>query len=312
MNPNKRILIQSPAKLNLFLHVTNKLKNGYHSIESVFVPIDWYDSIEIKNTNDSLVTREGDFVSDINDDLLYKAAKVLKDYMHTRLSSAGEKINEAGCKITLKKNIPSGAGLGGGSSNAAKTLVTLNRMWNINLPLKELIQISKELGADVPFFLQNEPCFVSGIGENIVQLTEKELLPNYFVVLVPKIKVSTHDIFDLYTTNYFSPSVNFSSLKPFQIKLLFKNSNPGLWIYGKNDIEMTTTQKYPIVKYALDLLRTNTMKYNIPEAASRMSGTGGSVFCSMPSLRIAKKIAARIEEVNKQKIEVKVCKRSAF
>ena len=185
--------------------------------------------------------------------MLYKAAKVLKDYMHTRLSSASEKINEAGCKITLKKNIPSGAGLGGGTSNAAKTLVALNRMWNIDLPLKELIQISKELGADVPFFLQNEPCFVSGIGENIVQLTEKELLPNYFVVLVPKIKVSTRDIFDLYTTNYFSPSVNFSSLKPFQIKLLFKNSNPGLWTYGKNDIEMTTTQKYPIVKYALDL-----------------------------------------------------------
>ena len=220
MNPNKRILIQSPAKLNLFLHVTSKLKNGYHSIESVFVPIDWYDSIEIENTNDSLITRDGDFVSGINDDLLYKAAKILKNYIYTRVSCASKKINEAGCKIVLKKNIPSGAGLGGGSSNAAKTLVVLNKMWNINLPLKELIQISKELGADVPFFLQNEPCFVSGIGENIVHLTEKEFLPNYFVVLVPKIKVSTRDIFGLYTTNNFSPSVNFSSLNSFLGNLL--------------------------------------------------------------------------------------------
>ncbi len=310
MNSNKPILVRAPAKLNLFLHVIDKRKNGYHSIESVFVPIDWYDIIYINNTQDNLITRDGDFVSEVNDDLLFKAANIFKKY--TRITSGNNKINADGCSIYLKKNIPSGAGLGGGSSNAAKTLLALNKMWNVNLPLKELIQIGKELGADVPFFLQDQSCFVSGIGEKIDHLPEKEFLPNYFVVLVPKIKVSTRHIFESFTTNNFSTSLNFSSLEPLQIKLLFNNNTPGSWTYGRNDIEDTTVKKYPIVKHALDSLRNYTKEYDIPETSCRMSGTGGSVFCSVQSLNIAKKIATKIIKNNNEKILVKVCKRTIF
>ena len=309
MKSNKRIHVQAPAKLNLFLHIISKRKDGYHSLESVFVPISWCDGIDIENTNDDLVTRQGEFVCEIKNDLLYKAANLFKKYAHSHLSNSNKKINNLGCRISLKKNIPSGAGLGGGSSNAAKTLIILNNMWNVNLPLKELTQIGKELGADVPFFLQNASCFVSGIGEKIVYLTGKEFLPNYFVILVPEIKVSTQEIFKLFTTNHYSPSINFSSLGSSQIKLLFKNLISGTWTFGKNDIELVTIKKYPIVKYALELLKKAAHAYNLPESSCRMSGTGGSVFCSTPTLDIARKIANQIRRENTEKITIKVCKR---
>lgn len=306
------MLVQSPAKLNLFLHIINKRQDGYHSIESIFVPISWYDNINIENSLHNLITRDGDFVSEINDDLLYKAAKIFKNYTDSKLHNEAQKINNSGCKIFLKKNIPSGAGLGGGSSNAAKTIIALNDMWGLNLPLRELVQIGKQLGADVPFFLQNQSCFVSGIGENIVHFSENEYLPNYFVVLVPEIKVSTREIFQAYTTDNYSPSINFSALEPLQKKILFKSQASGSWTYGKNDIESTTIQKYPIVKYALDLLKKITKEHNLPESSCRMSGTGGSVFCSVPSLSIAKEIAAKIGKNNTEKIVIKVCERLNF
>ena len=154
------MLVQSPAKLNLFLHIINKRQDGYHSIESIFVPISWYDNIDIENSHHGFISREGDFVSEIKDDLLYKAAKIFKNYTESKIYSGPNKLNSRGCRIFLKKNIPSGAGLGGGSSNAAKTIITLNDMWNVNLSLRELIQIGKKLGADVPFFLQNQSCLM--------------------------------------------------------------------------------------------------------------------------------------------------------
>ena len=306
------IISKSPAKLNLFLHVLDKRKNNFHSIESIFVPISWCDEVCIESTDDELITREGDVIGNLKDDLLFKSAILLKQYLHSTSKSSNVKIHNYGCKLIVKKNIPYGAGLGGGSSNAALTLKTLNAIWNLNLSNKTLSQIGVKLGADVPFFIQSKSCFVSGIGEKLTQLSDDTFLPKYFVVLIPEIKVSTSEIFEsLKLTNY-SSTINFQAVNSQQINTLFKSNKKGVWTFGKNDIENTTFKKYPVVKYSMDLLKKYAALHDLPKSACRMSGTGGAVFCSTPDLLIAKKIESSIKINSNEKIQVKVCKRLSF
>ena len=174
------MLLNSYAKINLYLKIGKKLKSSYHNIQSVMQPVQLNDTISFEKLNEDIIivqSNNPDLESKGN--LAYKAASLLKDNL---------KVKE-GVKIVLKKSIPISAGLGGGSSNAANTLVTLNKLWGLNLTQKKLIEFGAEIGADVPFFIVGKTSLVEGIGDKIKTL-RKSISLN-LVLVNPGIKVST-------------------------------------------------------------------------------------------------------------------------
>ena len=177
-----------PAKLNLFLHVTGQRPDGYHLLESVFVAIDWYDTLEVSVDQSGQIQRTGDIHWPEEKDLAVRAAQALR----TQGLRDGRLDTDAGCCLMLKKAIPHGAGLGGGSADAAYTLRLLNALWQLDYPADNLVAIGLQLGADVPFFLGPPSAHVRGIGEEIV---DYPLAAQNFVVVVPPVEVPTAAIF---------------------------------------------------------------------------------------------------------------------
>ena len=149
--------VPAPAKLNLFLHVVGRRADGYHLIDSLMLPIDWCDTLHFERRDDGRLARHdlGDPLP--ADDLCLRAARALQQASGTPL----------GADISIEKRLPSGAGLGGGSSDAASTLLALNRLWGLDWPLERLLPIGLALGADLPFFLDGRPARVGGIGERL-------------------------------------------------------------------------------------------------------------------------------------------------
>ena len=297
---------KSPAKLNLFLHVVGKRSDGFHNIESIFIAIDYYDEIIVSTSRDGEISRSGDLVCNYDDDLLVKAAKKLRDYHKVFLNRDSNHTDDFGCNLFLKKNIPLGAGLGGGSSNAATTLIILKKLWNLKFSAKKLFEIALELGADVPFFLQSKPCFISGIGEKINYNINNISLPKFFVLLIPNIKVCTKDIFQSY-----SPSRYSQTILDKDIVGVAKFNN--YWTYGRNDLEVQTCQRYPEVKKTLSLLKKTAQKFGIPPKSCRMSGTGGVVFCNVATIdeaiNLEKEIVQELQNLNWTETKTKVCRR---
>ena len=182
----EKLIIQSPAKLNLYLKVTKKLSNGYHELDTSFQLIDIFDTLEFVNsdsTNINVSCSERNINQE--DNIVFKAANKLKEITSKKV----------GINISLKKNIPIGGGLGGGSSNAATTICVLNKLWKLNLSSNELIKIGVKLGADVPLFIKGESSYAKGIGE---KLTPKKSISGKFVVISPDIHSSTKEMFNLY------------------------------------------------------------------------------------------------------------------
>ena len=175
--------VPAPAKLNLFLHITGRRNDGYHLLQSVFMLIDWCDELNFDLRLDGQLSRTDLHNSGLPPhDLCLRAAKALQDATGTTL----------GAHITLTKRIPAEAGMGGGSSDAASTLLALNRLWGLDLPRGELARIGLTLGADVPFFIGGRNAWVEGVGE---QLTPVSLPPARFVVIKPLGGASTQQIF---------------------------------------------------------------------------------------------------------------------
>lgn len=175
--------LRPPAKLNLFLHILGRRSDGYHSLQTVFELIDWTDELELQLRDDGQIERiVGAIGVAAQDDLCVRAARLLKP-----LAPAA-----AGCDIRLTKHIPTGAGLGGGSADAAAVLLGLNRLWRLGLPLAELAVLGARLGADVPVFVQQQPCFAEGIGECLQPLP---LLPRQYLVVYPGVALATAAMF---------------------------------------------------------------------------------------------------------------------
>ncbi|MEO3713177.1 4-(cytidine 5'-diphospho)-2-C-methyl-D-erythritol kinase [Roseateles flavus] len=174
--------VPAPAKLNLFLHVVGKRPDGYHLLESVFALVDWADTLHFERRGDGLLQRHdrGDALP--ADDLCLRAARLLQ----------AESSCTLGADIHIEKRLPSGAGMGGGSSDAASTLLALNRLWGLHWPLSRLLPLGLKLGADVPFFLGGRNAFVQGIGED---LTPIELPEQTFAIVKPDVSIPTKDIF---------------------------------------------------------------------------------------------------------------------
>jgi len=215
---------KSPAKINLYLKILDKRLDGFHNLESAFQLIDLYDDIEIINLDSGEIKiRCEPPLIEMKDNIIFKAVNILKkDY----------KIDK-GIQINLKKNIPIGAGLGGGSSNAATVLLGLNKIWDLNITHQELLDRGKDLGADVPFFINGENAFVSGIGDQL-ELKKSERLK--YVLLYPNINISTKEMFAHYERNIeTSVDINKEGQNSFLKSVLSKYSEINAF-YEKNII----------------------------------------------------------------------------
>jgi 4-diphosphocytidyl-2-C-methyl-D-erythritol kinase len=174
--------VPAPAKLNLFLHLVGRRDDGYHLLDSLMVPIDWCDTLHFERRSDGRLARRDLGTELPADDLCLRAATALQRAAGTPL----------GADIAIDKVIPSGAGLGGGSSDAASTLLALNRLWGLDWPLERLMPLGLALGADVPFFLGGTSARASGVGE---QLTPVKLASARFVVVKPEASLPTRAVF---------------------------------------------------------------------------------------------------------------------
>ena len=238
--------VPAPAKLNLFLHVVGRRPDGYHLLQSVFVPIDWCDTLHFELRRDAGLHRHDLGTSLPPDDLCLRAARALQAASGTAF----------GVDISIRKEVPSGAGMGGGSSDAASTLVALNRLWRLGWTRARLMALGATLGADVPFFLGTGPAWVEGIGERLTPV----LLPaRQYVVLKPPASLPTKDIFS-------SPHL-VRDTKPATLSDFLADTAG----FGKNDMQDAALALCSEVGQALELLQGRW-------GNSRMTGSGSAVF----------------------------------
>lgn len=255
--------LAAPAKLNLFLHVVGKRPDGYHLLQSVFVLIDWADTLHVARRADGRLQRHDLLGQDLPaEDLCLRAARLLQQETGCTL----------GADIHLEKRLPAGAGMGGGSSDAATTLLALNRLWDLRLPLPRLMDLGLKLGADVPFFLGGGPAFVEGIGEILHPLTLPE---QRFAVLKGPAGLATKDIFSsplLARSENLAIVAGFPALAGTADEL----AAAGFKDFGRNDLQPAAESISSEVRDALALL-SNTF------GNARMTGSGAAVFSVLSS-----------------------------
>jgi 4-diphosphocytidyl-2-C-methyl-D-erythritol kinase len=256
--------VPAPAKLNLYLHVVGKRPDGMHLLDSLMVLIDWCDTLHFAPRGDGELRRHDATVELPADDLCLRAARAL------RVASA----TSMGADITVEKRIPSGAGLGGGSSDAASTLLALNRLWQLDWPLERLLEIGTALGADVPFFLAGTNAFAAGIGERLEPVAVE---PRWFAVVKPEASLATAAVF---AGAAVADRVAAARIAGFSGPRLGVDAEPGgrgeagsrlAEGFGANDLQATAEGLCPDVRRAaaaLDRIYGN----------SRMTGSGSAVF----------------------------------
>jgi 4-diphosphocytidyl-2-C-methyl-D-erythritol kinase len=249
--------LPAPAKLNLFLHITGRRDDGYHLLQSVFMLIDWCDTLHIERRSDGRLSREDLTTPLPADDLVLRAARALQ-----ALAQPGQ-----GAHIAIAKEVPAQAGMGGGSSDAATCLLALNRLWELNLPLSKLEQIGLTLGADVPFFLRGRNAWVEGIGEII---TPVALAPGHFCVVKPPQGIDTHAIFAARDLQRATPS---AIIAGFAAK--HESNETDKFEFGHNDLQPVAQRLCPAVTQAIEWLGSQGLK-------GRMTGSGSAVFAAMP------------------------------
>lgn len=253
------LTLPSPAKLNRMLHIVGRREDGYHSLQTLFQFIDLCDHLTLTPRHDGQVqlTSEVDGV-DHDDNLVVRAAKLLQRHSGTSL----------GATLSIEKQLPMGGGLGGGSSNAATTLVGLNQLWQLHLPLETLAELGLQLGADVPVFVHGHSAWAEGIGE---QLSAVTLDTPWFVLIHPGISVSTPGVFQ-------DPQLTRDSRPITMARALQGGASE--W---RNDCEAVVKERYPPIAEALDWLTQH--------APSRLTGTGACVFAAFETQQAAQATA---------------------
>ena len=238
------IRVPSPAKINLFLHITGRRENGYHELQTIFQLIDLYDWMSFEITQDDSIKIEGLAAVQLEQNLIYRAAQLLLPHAK----------QPCGLNIHIEKNIPMGAGLGGGSSNAATTLIVLNQLWQCDLTEQQLAAYALQLGADVPIFVFGRNAWAEGIGEKLsfIDLTQKQ-----FIILKPDCFISTQQLFLQKSLTRDSKITTFCA---YQLE-------PSL--FG-NNFEPVARQLYPEVEEA--------MHYLDQFGQAKLTGTGACVF----------------------------------
>ncbi len=260
MSPGET-LWPAPAKLNLFLHVTGRRADGYHELQTVFQLIDLCDTVGIEIRGDGVIERpQGPANVPPESDLVVRAARALQAVSGTRL----------GATLRVRKRIPMGGGLGGGSSDAATTLLALNALWGCRLGIQDLARLGLPLGADVPVFIEGFSAWAEGVGE---RLTPIELPERWYVVIHPGVGVSTREVFQSPELTRNSPLITIRAF-----------SEAG----GRNDCEPVVRARCPEVAAALDWLSRH--------APARLTGTGSCIFASCATAAEAERIAARVPD----------------
>jgi len=248
--------LPAPGKLNLFLHVLGRRADGYHELQTVFRLIERGDRVGVRAREDGEIRFDGVF-GEAN--LCVRAARLLKEHSGTRL----------GAELALEKNLPVGAGLGGGSSDAATVLLGLNRAWRLGLARAELIALAARLGADVPLFVFGQNALGEGTGE---RLTGLALAPAWYLVLTPQVAVSTKEI---YSDGALTRNSKRLTIPPF------------LSGQGRNDLEAIAVRRYPEIAQHLAWLRQR-------EPGARMTGSGSSVFAEFSEQARAEALQAQL------------------
>jgi len=239
--------VAAPAKLNLFLHVVGRRADGYHLLQSVFVLIDWCDTLHFERRADGRLARHDLGAALPDDDLCLRAARLLQAESGTRL----------GADISIEKHVPWGAGMGGGSSDAASTLLALNRLWGLNLPRERLAALGLKLGADVPFFIGGRNAFVEGIGERLTPLPVPRA---WFAVVKPPAAIATSAIFG-------SPLL----VRDTEAVILAGFLADTAGGFGRNDLQAPAEAHCAEVGVAREILQRRF-------GNARMTGSGSAVF----------------------------------
>lgn len=252
----------APAKLNLFLHITGRRADGYHELQTLFQLLDWGDELTIRVQQQSLIRRVGpDYGVAEDEDLVVRAARLLQAETGCRL----------GADIAVRKNVPMGSGMGGGSSDAATVLLVLNRYWNCGLEMDHLAELGANLGADVPVFVRGRTAMATGIGE---QLTPVRIGSRHYVLVFPGIHISTPQVFA-------DPALKRNS------ELIgFDEALSGA---GRNDCESVVRSRFPAMDEAFKKLE----RWGRP----LMTGTGSGVFLEAENEASANSAAQAIKNL---------------
>ncbi|MDN2668281.1 4-(cytidine 5'-diphospho)-2-C-methyl-D-erythritol kinase [Vibrio sp. 14N.309.X.WAT.E.F5] len=252
----------SPAKLNLFLYITGRRDNGYHELQTLFQFVDFGDELTVtanRETSSITIAPEIPGVA-TEDNLIWKAATALQQYTSTTF----------GADIQLKKVLPMGGGIGGGSSNAATVLVALNHLWQLNLSDDQLAEIGLKLGADVPVFVRGHAAFAEGVGEQLQSANPDE---KWYLVVKPQVSIATADIFTHSELTRNTPKRALSTLLEQEYV---------------NDCEKIVRMLYPEVDKQLSWL----LQY----APSRLTGTGSCVFAEFSSKKEAESVLEQLPD----------------
>jgi 4-diphosphocytidyl-2-C-methyl-D-erythritol kinase len=251
----------APAKLNLFLHVTGRRADGFHDLQTIFQLLDWGDALQIEATSGPLIERiEGHESIPAEQDLVLRAARALQAATGVR----------AGARIRVRKHIPLGGGLGGGSSDAATVLRVLDHLWGTRLGRPALAELGAALGSDVPVFVNGSSAWAEGRGEKLSPVTLPEA---WYLILHPGVSVGTAGIFQAPELTRNSPVITIRAFSPGLIR---------------NDCEPAVRARYPEVAKALDWLARF--------APARLSGTGACVYAAFERAADAERVAGRVPE----------------
>jgi 4-diphosphocytidyl-2-C-methyl-D-erythritol kinase len=294
--------VPAPAKLNLFLHVVGRRPDGYHLLQTVFRFIGLSDTLHFERRGDGAIVRAGglDGVPE-QDDLTVRAARALQAATGT----------PHGASIRIDKRIPMGGGLGGGSSDAASTLIALNRLWNTGLTREQLLRLAGGLGADVPVFVFGRSAFAEGVGD---MLTEISLPERAYLVAQPDASVPTPVVFSDPGLTRNTPSIRMADFSASPQNPPGPNSSVGFNLHNglgfnlHNDLQPVAFRRYPEVALAAswlaDALKTMSKTKSIGSAEVRMSGSGACLFAEFPDMSSAvlaeQGIAATIRVAGKE------------
>lgn len=261
--------VPAPAKLNLFLHVLGRRPDGYHQLQTVFRFIDLADRLDFERTADGRIERAGDGLPGLpaDQDLVLRAARQLQQATGTHY----------GARIAYRKHIPAGGGLGGGSSDAATTLIALNRLWETGLTRNRLLRLALPLGADVPVFIFGQSAFAQGVGEDLAAVA---LPPQAYWILRPGVHVPTADVFRDPDLTRDSESVKISVFADWQTE-----HSSGL--FGRNDLEPVVCRNHPMIAHMLGSMRGAGL-------GARMTGSGSCLFAGFADIRDARMQQDRI------------------
>ena len=255
----EKLTLPSPAKLNLMLHILGRREDGYHELQTLFQFLDYGDELTFAVRDDGVIQLHTEFEGVPHDNnLIVRAAKKLQEQSGSSL----------GIDIWIDKILPMGGGIGGGSSNAATTLLGLNHLWQLGWDPDRLAALGLTLGADVPVFVRGHAAFAEGVGEKLTPVEPEE---PWYVVLVPQVSVSTAEIFSDPLLTRDTPAIKVCAVLKWS---------------GRNDCQSTVERRYPEIRNALILLN----KF----VSARLTGTGGCIFGSFPNKTEADTVASQL------------------